>query len=185
LQLKEQFKDRLSTLEIGLARMADMERSESLWNLHGRQPIMSRARRMIAGAEKSVYLVAWAEELQSLKADLETAVNRGLRLVIISCGDTGTMPGIHYCHAFEEDIVRVETGSINLVVDGQEVLVGATQPPDDCYAFWSHNTDLVLVTEEYIRHEVYLHKIIERFGENGAEALQSAFADGLQEIPYE
>ncbi len=185
VQLKEQFNDQLGTLEAEIERMATAARSESLWNLRGREPILSRARDMITRAERSVYLVAWAEALHTLKPNLEAAVARGLRLVIISCGDTEAMPGSHYCHAFEEVIVHGDPGSINLVVDGQEVLVGATYPPDDCYAFWSHNSNLVLVTEEYIRHEVYLHKIIERFGETEAEAVQNALADGLREIPYE
>jgi sugar-specific transcriptional regulator TrmB len=185
MHLKEQFDDQLATAAVEIERMVTMGSSENLWNLRGREAIMNRVRGMITRAKRSLYLVAWAETLQLLEADLEAAVNRGLRLVVISCGDTKTMPGIHYCHAFEEDIVRVETGSINLVVDGQEVLVGATRPPDNCYAFWSQNIDLVLVVEEYIRHEVYLHKIVERFGEAQAEALRQALAEGLMEIPYE
>ncbi len=184
MQLKEQFNGRLSTLEVELERMATMGRSESLWNLRGQEAILNRTRSMIAKAEKSVYLVAWTETLQALKADLEAIVKRGGRVVIISCGDTEAMPGIHYCHAFEEDIVQIEAGVINLVVDNQEVLVGATLPPDSCQAFWSHNTGLVFITEEYIRHEVYLHKIIEQFGEAEAKALKQALTAGLQEIPY-
>ncbi len=184
MRLKEQFKDRLSTLEVEFERMATMGRSESLWNLRGREAILNRTQSMIAKAEKSVYVVAWAETLQALKADLETSVSGGVRVVIISCGDPEAMPGKHYCHAFEKDIVRIEAGAINLVVDGKEVLVGATLPPDDCQAFWSHNSGLIFITEEYIRHEVYLHKIIEQFGESEAEALQQVLTAGLKEVPY-
>ena len=169
---------------LSLKRVATAGRTKSLWNLYGRESIMKRARSMIARAENAVYLVAWAETLQSLRADLAAAVARGVRLIIISCGDTEAMPGIHYCHAFESEIVRVEADPINLVVDGREVLAGETHPADNCYAFWSHNTNLVQVTEEYIRHEVYLHKIIERLGVTDAETLQNALADGLAEIPY-
>jgi len=184
MHLKEQFDDKLSILEVEIERLETMGRSENLWNLRGQDSILNRARSMIARAQKSVYLVAWAETLQALEADLETAVNQNRRVVIISCGDTATMPGIHYCHAFEEEIVQIEVGSLNLVVDGQEVLVGATAPPDSCQAFWSYNIDLINITEEYIRHEVYLHKIIERFGASEVEALKGALAAGLQEIPF-
>lgn len=185
IQLKEAFDEKLSTLEVEIEQMETLGRSESLWNLRGQESIMNRARGMIARAERSVYLVAWAETLQSLKTDLENAVRGGRRVVIISCGITETMPGTHYCHAFEDNIVRVEHGSINLVVDGKEVLAGTLSPAEDCQAFWSHNTGLVLVTEEYIRHEVYLHKIIEKFQETEADALRNVLADGLREMPYE
>jgi hypothetical protein len=43
---------------------------------------------------------------------------------------------------------------------------------------------LILITEEYIRHEVYLHKIIDRFGESMATELRKALADGLREVPH-
>ncbi|MCP4358061.1 MAG: TrmB family transcriptional regulator [Chloroflexi bacterium] len=184
-QLKEQLSDNLSTLEAEIERMATMDRSESLWNLRGHDAILNRARGMIAKAEKSIYLVAWADTLQALKGELETAVNHNIRTVIISCGDTETMSGIHYCHAFEEDIVQPDSGSINLVVDCKEALAGETTPSESCQAVWSRNSGLVFITEEYIRHEVYLHKIIAQFEETDSGALQQALAAGLQEVPYE
>ncbi len=73
-----------------------------------------------------------------------------------------------YRHAFEEHIVCAGDNSINLVVDGVEVLVGETLPPDACQAAWSRNPGLILITEEYIRHEIYLHKIVERLEETAA-----------------
>ena len=184
-KLQEQFDHKLATFETEIERLGAMNQSETLWNLRGQEAIMNRVRRMIAKAEKTVYLVAWAESLHLLKEELETAVNRGIHVIIISCGDTDKLPGNHYVHAFEDDLVQSEEGSINLVVDGKAVLVGATNPPDSCQAFWSHNPGLISVTEEYIRHEIYIHKIIEKFGESEAKALQEAFAAGLKELPYQ
>ncbi len=185
VQLKENFSDKLSTLEVEIERMATVDRSESLWNLRGQDSILNRARGMIAKAERSVYLVGWAETLQALKGELETAVSSNIRIVIICCGDSKTMPGTHYCHAFEKDIVQPDGGSINLVIDRKEILAGETDPPESCQAIWSRNNGLVFITEEYIRHEVYLHKIIAQFEETESEALQQALAAGLQEVPYE
>jgi hypothetical protein len=65
-----------------------------------------------------------------------------------------------------------------------EVLVGQLEPAETCQAAWSHSPALILVTEEYIRHEVYLHKIIARFGPTMAAELKVALMEGLQEVPH-
>jgi sugar-specific transcriptional regulator TrmB len=189
-QLKETFNNNLSALEEELERLAAGGEPEILWNIRGQEAILTRARGMIARATRAVYLVAWAGTLEMLRKELETADNRGLRVIIISCGDIEGMPGTYYCHAFEEAIVRIGSGSINLVVDSQEVLTGAVLGSEGgtaeaCVAVWSRNKGLVFTTEEYIRHEVYLHKVIERFAETESDALQAALTAGLKEIPYE
>ena len=189
-QLKETFNSNLSTLETEMERLVIGDEPEMLWNIRGQAAILTRAQGMVARAERAVYLVAWAETLEKMRQALETAENRGIRIIIISCGQVEGLPGIHYCHAFEEDIVRVGSGSINLVVDSQEVLTGEVsadkgRTAEDCVAVWSRNRGLVFTTEEYIRHEVYLHKVIERFAKTDSESLQAALTAGLQEIPYE
>ncbi len=184
-RLKEAFNSNLSTLEEEIARLAVGGQPEMLWNVRGRAAILGRAREMIVRAERVIYLVAWADMFADLKGALETAEQGGVHIVIISCGDIDALPGIHYCHAFEAEIVQAGSESINLVVDGQEVLTGEVAPMDDCIAVWSRNRGLIFTTEEYIRHEVYLHKVIERFGETEADILQAALRAGLKEIPYE
>ncbi len=183
-QLREQFDGALSTLDSELSQLATVQASESMWNLVGREDILRRARAMIAKAQESVYLVGWGETLQLLQPEMEAAARRGVRLVIISCGVSDLAVGKHYHHAFEEELVTACDYSLNVAVDGIEVLVGQTEPPETCQAAWSHNPALITITEEYIRHEVYLHKIIERFGEAHDSELRAALAEGLREVPH-
>ena len=124
------------------------------------------------------------EPARPRRPELEVAARRGLRIVVISCGESDLRVGKHYHHAFEKDLVQGCDSSLNVVVDSMEVLVGQTQPPETCEASWSHSAALILITEEYIRHEVYLHKIIERFGETMTAELREALAEGLREVPH-
>ena len=103
---------------------------------------------------------------------------------MISCGEGAPPIGKHYHHAFEAELVEQCDTSLNVVVDGKEALVGQTEPAETCQAAWSHSPALILITEEYIRHEVYLHKIIERFGPSRAAELKAALAEGLREVPH-
>lgn len=183
-QLEEQFDDTLSALEAEIENIETTGQPESIWNLQGQGPILDRARAMIERARESVYLVGWADIIREVQTELATAAGRGVRIVVISCGEIDLAVGLHYSHAFEEHIVCQDDSSINLVVDGAEVLVGETLPADACRAAWSRNVGLVHITEEYIRHEVYVHKIIERLGESASAELREAFAAGLQEVPH-
>lgn len=183
-QLEEQFDDTLSTLESEIESIESVGQPESIWNLRGQGPILDRARTMIERAQESVYLVGWTDIIREVQAELAAAAKRGVRIVVISCGEIDLAVGSHYSHAFEEHIVCQDDSSINLVIDGVEVLVGETLPVDACRAAWSRNAGLVHITEEYVRHEVYVHKIIERLGESATVELREAFAAGLQEVPH-
>ncbi len=182
--LQEHFEGTLSTLEAELRKVSVAPATESIWNLRGREDILRRARTMISHAQESIYLVGWGETLQELQPELEAATRRHIRIVVISCGESTLEVGRHYHHAFEAELVQQCDTSLNVVVDGMDVLVGQTEPPETCQAAWSHSAALILVTEEYIRHEVYLHKIIERFGTTMAAELKASLAEGLREVPH-
>jgi sugar-specific transcriptional regulator TrmB len=178
-QLQEHFDGTLSELEVELKKVI-----ESIWNLRGRDDILRRARRMIANAQESIYMVGWDETLRELRPELEAAVQRNIRIVLISCGEKTLDLGSHYHHAYEAELVQQCDTSLNVLVDGMEVLVGQTEPVDSCQAAWSHSSALIFVTEEYIRHEVYLHKIIERLGTTMADELKASLMEGLREVPH-
>jgi sugar-specific transcriptional regulator TrmB len=182
--LREQFNGTLSTLDTELGKVKTAPTAESIWNLRGREDILRRAKTMVSRAQESIYLVGWGDSLRQLQPELEAAVRRGIRIVMISCGEGAPSIGKHYHHAFEAELVQQCDTSLNVVVDSMEVLVGQIEPSETCQAAWSHSAALILITEEYIRHEVYLHKIIERFGSSLSAELKDALAEGLREVPH-
>ena len=171
-RLKGEFADTYARLEGQINQIPASTVPEKIWTLQGRQAIFERARTMIESARRLAYIVGWAQTLEQLQPEIMSAASKGIKTVVISCGDLDLDIPSHYCHAFEEDIVRASEGSLTLVMDGLEVLVGETLPPKTCQAAWSRNQGLVFVAEEYIRHEVYIHKIIQRLGEDRAEELR-------------
>jgi HTH-type transcriptional regulator, sugar sensing transcriptional regulator len=184
VHLQEHFDGTLSTLETELRKVSTAPATESIWNLRGREDILRRAQTMISHAQESIYLVGRGETLQELQLELEAATRRGIRIVVISCGENTLEVEKHYRHAFEAELVQQCDMSLNVVADGMEVLVGQTEPPETCQAAWSHSAALILVTEEYIRHEVYIHKIIEQFGASMTAKLMAALIEGLREVPH-
>ncbi len=184
-QLREDFDSSLSALDSELTQLPDTQLAENIWNLRGREDILRRAQSMITKAQQSVYIVGWGEPLRALQRELEAASTRRIRVVLITCGEYKLAMAKHYHHAFEKELVQEKCeNSLNVVVDSAEVLIGKTSPAETCQAAWSRSAALVFITEEYIRHEVYIHKIVERFGEALHEGLRAALLEGLQEVPY-
>ncbi len=183
-RMRGNFDHTLESLESEIQQITSGNPPEGIWNLHCQEAILNKAREMVRNARHSIYLVAWAQIIERLRPDLEATEGRGVRIIVISCGEIRATPGIHYRHSFEAHVVCQDDSSINLVVDQAEALLGETAPADQCRAAWTRNTGIVRITEEYIRHEVYLHKIIEGLEGREDAMLGKAFADGLREVPH-
>jgi sugar-specific transcriptional regulator TrmB len=183
-RMRGAFESTMTSLEAEVRKITAGNPPEGIWNLQGRDAILARAREMVKAARKSISLVAWAQTIDSLRPDLEAAERRGVRIIVISCGEVAATPGIHYRHSFEAPVVCRDDSSLNLVADQAEALLGETAPVQECRAAWSRNTGIVRITEEYVRHEVYLHKIIEALGGREEAMLRRAFSDGLREVPH-
>lgn len=182
-RLRAGFDDSLRTLEDEIASLSARTELESIWTIQGRENILAKARAMIKGAQETVYLAAWNQVIQEVKAELEEAGERGIRAIVVSCGEVDLTTGTLYRHRFEELLCSVGGSSIDLVIDGREVLVGEALLGDACQAAWTRNVGLVFIAEEYIRHEVYIHKLIEKL-EADLLKVREAFLEGLAEIPH-
>jgi len=183
-QIQDKLDSSLSLLDKELTLLETDNPTESTWNLRGREAILERVRLMVSRAEKCVYLMGWADTLSAIQPELEHCASKGCRIVVISCGDF-SMDGIsQYRHAFESALVDSGDYLINVVVDGKEVLIGSVTPEDTCEAAWSRSSALIQLTEDFIRHEVYLEKIIERFSLSQAGPLRLALGSGLREVPH-
>ncbi len=183
-RLRSGFDDSLKTLEDEIAHISVRGAMESIWTVQGRDNILAKARDLIAGAAESVYLAAWDQVVQEVKTTLEQAGARGIRIVVVSCGEVDLATGRLYRHQFEEQLSAVGDSSIDLVVDGREVLVGEATHGEMGQAAWTRNIGLVFIAQEYIRHEVYIHKLIEKLGTDSLDLVRAALVEGLAEIPH-
>ncbi len=183
-RLRSGFDDSLKILEDEVAHAPSRSAMESIWTIQGRANILAKAQDMIVGASESVYLAAWDQVIREIKPALEQAGARGVRIIVVSCGDVDLSTGILYRHRFQEQLSATGGSSIDLVVDGTEVLVGEATQGEMGQAAWTRNIGLVFIAQEYIRHEVYIHKLIEKLGTGSLDEVRSAFVEGLAEIPH-
>lgn len=167
------YDDILDRLEDRLADVYSSERSgdDYVWNLHGREAVLMKVLEMIDAARTEVLLALWPEELPRLEPYLVAADGRGVAVAVCLYGEGDPGVGVVYHHPTDQVVVR-DQGSKRMVVvtDTAEALVGyfpETAVPD---GMWSANLGFVQMAKDYIRHDMWVIKLVRRFEESINEA---------------
>jgi sugar-specific transcriptional regulator TrmB len=133
------------------------------WHINDYESLLLKARRMIDTARDSILLSVWSDEFLALGGNIVEAESRGIKIAIIHYGTTNIKAGTLYRHPPEDTLfARRGVKGFALVVDSKEVLTGKIGVKET-QAIWSMNEGFVVLAEDYIRHDVYVMKIVERF----------------------
>jgi sugar-specific transcriptional regulator TrmB len=172
-RLRDAFENHLELLADALPRVTPPPKSHLLHNLEGRRAVMSRAADLVDLSASSLYVSAWAEELDDLAGDLARAERRGVEVSILRFGDSVTAAGHTYPHVFSSpEVVLSRVGCRLLIVaaDRESVLIGGAVEQ----AMWGVGSDdpaLVLVALEFVRHDIAFQVLVERLGLSEVEEL--------------
>jgi HTH-type transcriptional regulator, sugar sensing transcriptional regulator len=157
-----------------------------IWNISEYEYLIDKARRMIEGAGFSVLLSVWKEELALLEDVIASAQRRKVKVVIVHFGSPELNLGQMYRHPIEDTLYQEKGGrGMVIVTDSKEVLMGTISEEHRVEGAWSKNGGFVMLAEDYIKHDVYIMKIVGRFSEqlkgqygNRYEKLRDIFQDG-------
>lgn len=114
----------------------------------GQENVINKLRNIIGSAQLRVYMSCNDETLDLVKSELEEAVGRGLKVVILSPND---LDGVEHIHYYNE-----ESTSIKIIADTSEVLAGTTKQ-----SLYSKNVTLVQLIREGFINEI---AVIDRQG---------------------
>jgi len=169
------------------ARLAQLKAPPSVeivWRIFGEAPSLAAAESVIDAATASLTVSIWAAQLQVLESALRRAAARGvtIRMILFGpCAPEGL--GFVYLHHFvDPKIVEARLGSQLLVLaaDHAEVVVANLGPTTTGWAVRTKDRALVLVAEEYIRHDVVLAALTDHVG---AEVLDRLWRSREDLIP--
>ncbi len=167
--------DFLSRYANGVGRLVDSLRTELkgvngkpqanyIWNINDHDRLIERARQMIDSAQSVILLSLWKEELAFLLGDLKAAEERGVKSAIVHFGPPQTAVGQIYYHPIEDTLYAEKGGrGFVLVVDSAEVLMGTISYEGKTEGAWSKNRGFTMIAEDYVKHDVYITKILKRF----------------------
>lgn len=146
-----------------------------IWNITDYTYLVEKAQRMIADARSQLLVSLWKEEYELLEKDLHNAEQRNVKAAIVHFGRRDSGPGQIYSHPIEDTLYQEKGGRVLVVIaDSSEVLIGTVFSNMITEGAWSTNRGFVMLAEDYIKHDIYITKIVkrldrtllERFGEN-------------------
>ena len=112
-------------------------------------------------------------------------MRRDVKIAIIHFGSSKIRIGQLYQHPIEDTVYQEKGGrGIVIVADLKEVLMGTIFKYGRIEGAWSRNRGFITMAEDYIKHDIYIMKIVrrydrllkERFG-NRYEKLRDVFKD--------
>jgi sugar-specific transcriptional regulator TrmB len=176
----------IDELRVGLAAARGERELSQIWNIREYEYLIDKARRMIEGASVAVLLSVWKEELALLSDVITEALHRKVRVVIVHFGPPELALGQMYQHPIEDTLYQEKGGrGLTIVADAREVLMGTISEDQKVEGAWSRNSGFVAMAEDYIKHDVYIMKIVgkfdkmlkERYGDR-YQGLRNIFQEG-------
>jgi predicted transcriptional regulator len=140
-----------------------------VWNLQGEEAVLSKAHQMIAAAEEELLTALWPQQLDRLRESLVAAERRGTKVAVCLYGEAGSgagLPGVRvvYNHPTDHVVLR-DQGARRMVVvsDTAEALVGYFPETGGADGVWSANSGFVHMAKDYVRHDIWVIKLVESF----------------------
>jgi len=164
---REDFEENVRGVQESLESMAGMAPVSYIWNIRRYDELMNRLRQILRDAKREVILSAYAPELAVVRPELEALAERGVKLAVVHFGPHAYSVGNQYFHPIEDTLMAEHGGRMMTVVSDSETALTATIVSErEVGGAWSQSRGFVLLAEDYVRHDIYITKIVSRFDED-------------------
>lgn len=151
-------KSELTNFKVGI------DTTSYTWHIKDYDSLILRAKRMFDTSHETVLLSIWPVEIEVLLKSIREAEARGVKVAIVHYGASNIKIGQLYRHPVEDTVYKQkDVRGFSLVADSKEVLIGKIDKGRQTEAIWSMNEGFVMIVEDYIRHDIYFMKLVERF----------------------
>jgi len=174
-RLKDDYMHNLNHLTGTLSQIYNKEfhSDHYIWNISGRDSILSRVTNFIKIAQRNIHLSVWDEEVSEIEEALIQADQRKVKLTVVHYGRKKLGIGREFQHGREHRI-REERGARRIALEADEewVILGHFLEDGNSHAVWTSNKGLVLLAKDYIIHDIYTIRFAERFGDDANDIFE-------------
>lgn len=167
--LRHKYEDALDAAHDVLSQEELKTPVEQVWNIDGRDAILTRAREMIRTCHKSLLLLADDSTLVDLLPILKEAVGRGLKARLLLSGDAEVEGVETIRHPRAESEWQKTERLLVIVTDNSQCLIGGTGSADTC--IWTGNRHVVFIARQFIWQEIFTQRALERLGQQAIDVL--------------
>lgn len=135
-----------------------------IWNVQGRAPLLERTSHLVERAERTLLISGWDAELSELAPTIAAAHRRKVQVAVIDYGSLPLEASAVYTHPIKDTIHGEKGGrGLTLCADTRVALMGLVQDDGGAHGAWSRNRAFVTAAEDYLKHDIYVQKIVGRF----------------------
>jgi HTH-type transcriptional regulator, sugar sensing transcriptional regulator len=161
---KNRIENTFRDLHKDLLHVKENESVSTIWNIHEYLQFIEKAERIIANAKHTILVSGWHQELAILEAVLHKKEKRGVQISIVHFGEPSVWTGQVFQHPIEDTIYNEKGGrGLVIIADSEEALMGTVLEEQKVEGAWSKNHGFVTLAEDYIKHDIYIMKIVKRF----------------------
>lgn len=138
-----------------LSQIKKPPEDQGIWNISGRGQIIEAINQLISQSKDHVYIFSFSNDLVHFEEALYRAEERKVSIIGVYCGDKIFEIGNLYSHQGQP---CSSCQDISLSIDSEQALVGYTFPADSARVALTKNPGIIYITEEYIKHEIFISK---------------------------
>ncbi|HWR07972.1 TrmB family transcriptional regulator [Sporomusa sp.] len=167
-RIQEETDKSIQSVLTDLTAIPPMDAFDLTWNLQGTDSIDAKMCELLGQARKEVFASLWPEQVALLNSALTAAVNRGVYVVAAIFGE---------CDVTASQVINLEVCSHNvyqrvgaklctIIADDTEVVIGKlAEDSSHSTGVWTKTPSLVLVTKEYVRHDIMVNVLVNHIGQ--------------------
>lgn len=160
---REEFTATERLLTVNLENISIPASDIAVWQLTSHDALIDKSRELIDGAGEMVLLSFWRKQGKLLEKNLQAAQQRGVKIISIQFGPESMKIGKVFQHVQIDTVFDRHSGELTLVADESVGLFMAQPPRQDWNGFWTTNPGVVKLMTNYIRHDIYSNKLLQRF----------------------
>jgi HTH-type transcriptional regulator, sugar sensing transcriptional regulator len=189
-QFRQGVNETISRVRRELKTLRGNASANAIWNFRDYDSFRERCIHMARESGKNLLVSAWNEELMFLAPELQAASARGVKVAVVHFGPTDVRCGVMFQHPIEDTLYQERGGrGFVMVSDSREAVLATAYGESAVEGAVSMNRGFIILAEDYIKHDIYIMKIvrrmddelIRRFGENYAK-LRDVYSDEEERI---
>lgn len=165
-KVKHDFADIIGELEVELRDIEPLPNLDITINFFRYEEFIDKSVSVINGSQSSLLLSIWPEEAALLADHIALAVKRGVTVVSAVFGDTplASSYNINLERCGISARARLGKRFTAIAGDDREVVLGELDETGQVEGTWTTTPAIVLVTKEYIKHDIWSDILVDTLG---------------------
>lgn len=172
-RMRREFDRSIDVLAAELPQLASPPEVRLVHSLADRTSLLERAEDVVAAARGELFVSGWPSEIAPLKDVARRAEDEGVDVSVVVFGDDPDPVGRTTTHRFSSpEVVHENLGCRLLVVaaDREQAVIGGVVN-GQAWGVYTDDPAVVLVAVEYVRHDIAMHVIADKYAGEDFAAL--------------